>query len=67
MYRNIDVSERLLYAIEVRRMSRDSLVGTATSYGLNEPRVGVRVPVVKNFLFSMSFRPALGSTQPPIQ
>jgi hypothetical protein len=40
-------------------MSRDSAVGIATSYGLDR-EVGVRVPVG-------SSRPALGSTQIPIQ
>jgi hypothetical protein len=48
--------------------SRDSAVGIATGYGLDDWEVGVRVPGrVKNFHFSMSSRPALGSTQPPIQ
>jgi hypothetical protein len=48
--------------------SLDSVVGIATSYGLDDRGVGVRVPGrVKNFLFSVSFRPALWSTQPPIQ
>jgi hypothetical protein len=36
--------------------SRDSVVGIATSYGLDDRGVGVRVPVG-----------SLGSTQPPIQ
>jgi hypothetical protein len=48
--------------------SRDSVVGIATSYGLDDREVGVRVPTgVKNFLFSKSSRPALRSTQPPLQ
>jgi hypothetical protein len=41
--------------------SRDSSVGTATGYGLDDK--GVRIPSPgrdKNFHFSMSFRPALG-------
>jgi hypothetical protein len=42
-------------------------VGIATGYGLDGRRLGVRVPVFKNFLFSTSSRPVLGSTQPPIQ
>jgi hypothetical protein len=46
--------------------SRDSVVGIATSYGLDDRVVGVRVPVVSR-IFSTSSRPALGSTQPPIQ
>jgi hypothetical protein len=38
--------------------SHYSSVGIVTTYGLGE---------VKNFLFSTSCRPVLGSTQPPIQ
>jgi hypothetical protein len=44
--------------------SRESSVGIATGYGLDDQGVWVRVPV---FYFSMSSRLALGSTQPPIQ
>jgi hypothetical protein len=47
--------------------SRNSVVGIATSYRLDDR--GIRVPSpgrVKNFLFSKSSRPALRSTQPPI-
>jgi hypothetical protein len=40
--------------------SRDSSVGIATGYGLDDREV-------KNFLFSMSSRPTPGSTKPPIQ
>jgi hypothetical protein len=40
--------------------SWDSIVGIVTSYRLDNGGV-------KNFLFSMSSRLALGSTQPPIQ
>jgi hypothetical protein len=47
--------------------NRDSVVGIATGYGLDKPRGRSLSPGrVKNFLFSMSFRPTLGSTQPPI-
>jgi hypothetical protein len=47
-------------------MSRDSSVGIPTGYELDDREVGVRVPgSVKNFLFSTSSRPALGSAQPP--
>jgi hypothetical protein len=47
---------------------RDSSVGIVVGYGLDDGGVGVRVPVGgKNFHFSMSSRPALGSTQHPIQ
>jgi hypothetical protein len=46
----------------------DSAVGIATGYWLDDRGVGVRVPVgVKNFYFSMSSRPALGPTKPPIE
>jgi hypothetical protein len=48
--------------------SRDIVVGIATVYGLDDRMVGVLVPVgVKNFHFSMSSLPALGSTEAPIQ
>jgi hypothetical protein len=48
--------------------SRDSIVGIATGYGLDNRGVGSSNPGrVKNFLFSMSSRPALGPTQHPIQ
>jgi hypothetical protein len=48
--------------------SRDSAVGIATGYGLDERGVGVRIPGGgKNFHLSMSCIPALGPTQPPIQ
>jgi hypothetical protein len=46
--------------------SRDSVVGIATGYRLDDRRVRVRVPVgVRRF--SSLCRPALGPTQPPIQ
>jgi hypothetical protein len=49
--------------------SRDSVVGIATGYRLNDrPRGQCSSPGrVKNFLFSTASRPALGPTQPPIQ
>jgi hypothetical protein len=44
------------------------VVGTATSYGLDDRGVGVRVLVGSRILFSsMSSKLALGSTKPPIQ
>jgi hypothetical protein len=46
--------------------SRDSVVGIATSYVLDDRGVGGRVPVGSR-IFSKSSRPALRSTQPPIQ
>jgi hypothetical protein len=42
--------------------SRDSAVGIATGYGLDDSGGSV-----KNVLLSTSFRPAMWSTQPPIQ
>jgi hypothetical protein len=51
-----------------RVRSRDSSVGIATGYGLDDWAVRVKNPGKdKNFIFSTSSRPALGSTQPPIQ
>jgi hypothetical protein len=48
--------------------SWDSVVGTATGYGLNDSGVGVRVPVGSRN-FSSPRRPdrLWGPTQPPIQ
>jgi hypothetical protein len=47
-------------------LSRDSVVGTATGYGLGDRGFGFSSPgKVKNFLFSTSSRPVLGTTQPP--
>jgi hypothetical protein len=48
-------------------LNRDSVVGAATAYGLDDRGVVDRVPVVSRILFSTSSRPALGSTQPPTQ
>jgi hypothetical protein len=43
-------------------------VGIATSYRLDDRGVGIKSPGgVKNFLYSTSSRPALGSTQLPMQ
>jgi hypothetical protein len=50
------------------RRGRDSAVGIATRYGVDNRGVGVRVPVGSNiFLFSTSSRPVPGPTQPHIQ
>jgi hypothetical protein len=47
---------------------RDSWVGIATGYGLEDGGVGIRFPKgSKIFLFSTSATPALGPTQSPIQ
>jgi hypothetical protein len=49
------------------RKSRDSVVGIASGYGLDDRGVGALSPGrVKSFPFFMS-RSALGSTQPPMQ
>jgi hypothetical protein len=49
-------------------VSRDSSVGIATGYGLDDQGGGSASPCrVKNFHFSISSRPVLGSTQPPIK
>jgi hypothetical protein len=45
---------------------RDSFVNIATSYGLEDRGVGVRIPI-RSRIFFTSPRPALRSTQPPIQ
>jgi hypothetical protein len=48
--------------------NRDSVLGIVNGYGLDDPGVGVRVPVgARIFLFSTSSRPALGSIQLPIK
>jgi hypothetical protein len=52
------------YSLDRRR--RGCVVSIATSCELDERGVGVRVPVGSR-IFSMSSRPVLGSTQPPIQ
>jgi hypothetical protein len=49
-------------------MSRDSSVGIAIGYGLDDRMIGVRFPAgVGIFLFDTMSRPALGPTEPPIQ
>jgi hypothetical protein len=47
-------------------MNRDSVVGLATGYGLDEGGVGVSV-LVGSRIVSMSSRPVLGCTHPPIK
>jgi hypothetical protein len=47
--------------------SRDSSVGIATGYGLDDRGESSSPGRVKNFHFSISSRLALGSTQPPIK
>jgi hypothetical protein len=49
-------------------LSRDSSVGIATGYGWTTRGNGGSSPDgIKNFHFSISSRPALGSTQPRIK
>jgi hypothetical protein len=50
----------VVYIYIYLRGSRDSVVGIATGYGLDDRGVGVRVPVGSR-IFS-TFRPAMGST-----
>jgi hypothetical protein len=50
-----------------RLWSRDSSVGIATGYGLDDQRGGSPGRVKKIFHFSISSRQVLGSTQPPIK
>jgi hypothetical protein len=48
--------------------SRDSSVGIALGYGLDDRGSRVRFPAgARNFLFTTASRTALGPTQPPIQ
>jgi hypothetical protein len=50
------------------RGSRDSVVGIATRYGLEDQRFRVRVSVgSRNISYLKSSTPALGSTQSPVQ
>jgi hypothetical protein len=58
--------DEILVIYHVIYRSRDSIVGIATGYGLDNWGVGVRVPV-RSRIFSTSSRPALGSTHPHIQ
>jgi hypothetical protein len=67
---SLDVSQscgcpRPVTGIAVPFERRDSAVGIATGYGVNDQGVGVRVSV-KPRIFSTP-RPALGHTQPHIQ
>jgi hypothetical protein len=56
----------LKFVIIIVLMSCGIIVGIAIGYGLDDRGVDVQVRV-KNFHFSISSRPALGFTQPPIQ
>jgi hypothetical protein len=67
-----DTIRRRLWVLNVIKTTILSIswavVGIATGYGLYDRGIGVPSPGrVKNFLFSVSSRPALGSTQHPIQ
>jgi hypothetical protein len=41
-------------------------IGITTGYGLGDRRIGVRVSIVLR-IFSTALKPALGSTQSPMQ
>jgi hypothetical protein len=56
--------DRTKFALDPLPMSRDSADGIGTSYGLDDGGVSSSRSRVKNFHFSVSFRPAMGSTQP---
>jgi hypothetical protein len=49
-----------------KKVSWDCVVGIVTSFELDDQEFGIRVPVGSR-IFSMSSRPALGSTKPPAQ
>jgi hypothetical protein len=55
-----------LVIIIEREGSRDSAVGIATGYGLDDRGIGVLVPLGSRIVFTSS-SPALGPTQSPIQ
>jgi hypothetical protein len=60
--------EPLILTTVTDNVSRDSSVGIATGYGLDDQGGESSSPGrVKIFHFSISSRPALGSTQPPIK
>jgi hypothetical protein len=59
----------IYFVLQTVLKNRDSVVGIATGYGLEERAVGVRVPVGSK-MFSSPRRPDrlwLGSTQSPIE
>jgi hypothetical protein len=71
-----EAKKHFLYCVKIIKrivfpqtfMSRDSVVGIATGYGLDDQEVEVlSASGGKNFLFSTSSRPALASTKPLIQ
>jgi hypothetical protein len=49
-------NEAVLHRVKEERRSRDSVVGIATTYGLDDRGVGVRVPVGSR-IFSSRNRP----------
>jgi hypothetical protein len=54
--------------VSLNNWGRDSSVGIATGYGLDDQGDGrFESQMGKNFHLSISSRPALGSTQPPIK
>jgi hypothetical protein len=63
---NVSSSSELFQLCRCQIGSRDSVVGTATDYGLDDQGSEFRV-LVGSRIFSTSSRPTLGSTQPPSQ
>jgi hypothetical protein len=61
---DIEQLSKVFKLVSFISFSRDSSVGIANGYGLDNRGVGVPVPVGSRIFSS---RPALGSTQPPIQ
>jgi hypothetical protein len=54
--------------VSYRNRSRESSVGVATEYGLDDRGVGVPSPSrIENFLFFTSSCLVLGLTQPPFE
>jgi hypothetical protein len=55
-----------LEEVSARKSTWPNVVGIATGYELDDRGVGVQIPVGSR-IFSTSFRPALGPTQPRIE
>jgi hypothetical protein len=71
VHRSVPISLNIKKSIKDRfiwKKSRDSSVGTALGYGLDDRGPRVRFPAgMRIFLLTTAFRTVLGSTQPPIQ
>jgi hypothetical protein len=66
MAMNVNKGETTMCEEDLITIQRDGVVSMVTGYGLDLQGVGVRVPLGSR-IFSTSFRPAVGSTQPLIQ